>query len=493
MHSWASVATGGILFVILISIVARADRLITTGYKQVSLKHEELERETVVRRESEQERDRLASTLDRDSLTGLFNRARFQDELYSELTKSKREEGGALVYLDLDHFKKVNDTPGHPAGDQVLVSLGSVLQETLRETDTLARLGGDEFALILPRVKRAEAEYITERLLREIRGHRTLINEESVGLAASAGIALMPMHGESTDELLAHADLAMYRAKTVRDTYCTFSPDEDTRKVLSQQRYWDEQIRRALDEERFELYVQPIVALSDDTQPRYEVLLRMRTGDGQVVLPGGFLEVAERSGIILSVDRWVIRRSVELLARLSQTGVEAVFHVNVSGKSAGEPALVTEIAEILTELQVPADSLVIEITETSAVSNVQSTSRFGRDLRRIGCHFALDDFGVGYSSFSQLKNLPVDYLKIDGSFVRNLGSSKQDVHLVRAMVELATGLDKRTVAEFVETKEAEDILRNLGVSFGRGFTSANQCLPRASLKPQQRRWPEGSS
>lgn len=329
-------------------------------------------------------------------------------------------------------------------------------------------MGGDEFAILLPQSDSTDALNAAERVLDAVRTFRIAVSEKPVGVTASLGIAMLPEHGATAEEALAHADLAMYRAKTLRDRFCMFSPEKDSEQVFTLQREWEERLRAALEGDVFSFCAQPIVSLKHD-EIRYELLLRAKGDDGNLVLPGEFLPIAERTGLIYEIDRWVIRGAIQLLAEQQRAGRDVVFEVNLSARAFDDDELPSLIESELKAAGARPEGLVLEITETATMSDVKRANRFIWALKKVGCRFAIDDFGVGFSSFYYLKHLSVDYLKIDGSFVRNLARDAVDQHLVRAIVEVARGLGIETIAEFVGDAETVEIIREMGVDYGQGF------------------------
>ena len=406
-----------------------------------------------------------------DPLTGLFNRRRFDEELDRQLSESERYgTHGALLFLDLDQFKDVNDSRGHRAGDDLLTSLALLLRQRLRDTDIIARLGGDEFAVLLPRADAAQADSVAKDLLEAIRAHTFVVGGAPLGITFSLGIALFPEHGTTAGELLSRADMAMYRAKEEgRNRSSTFAPDGDWQARVESRIGWHQRIREALDNDLFVLHAQPILDLRTDQISQYELLLRMKGPDGELIAPTVFLDIAERSGLIQDIDRWVVRRAIQLMAEHQAAGRELRLEVNLSGKAFADRELLTMIQHELVAHGVNPANLVLEVTETAAIANINDAQTFLRTLSDMGCGFALDDFGVGFSSFSQLKHLPVDYLKIDGSFVQDLAANAVDQHLVQAIVSVARGLGKKTIAEFVGDAETVRLLKQYGVDYAQGY------------------------
>jgi diguanylate cyclase (GGDEF)-like protein/PAS domain S-box-containing protein len=433
----------------------------------------EIERYSTIARDiSERKRfeEQLIHLANHDPLTSLFNRRRFDEEVERQLAEAQRYGlEGALLFMDLDQFKDVNDSRGHRSGDELLTGLASLLRERLRRTDLVARLGGDEFAMLLPHTGAGQATAIAAELLDAIRNFTFNVGGSPLRISASIGIALFPEHGTTAGELLSRADLAMYRAKDDgRNRYSVFVPDADWQAQIESRIGWYQRIREAIENDLFVLHAQPILDLGCGEVTQFELLLRMADGS-DLVLPGAFLDTAERTGLIQDIDRWVVKRAIGLIADHEAAGRDIRLEVNLSGKAFADAELLPMIQRELLERQIDPSRLVLEVTETAAIANIDEAQRFLRTLRGLGCGFALDDFGVGFSSFSHLKHLPVDYLKIDGSFIRDLSHNPVDQHLVRAMVGVARGLGKRTIAEFVTDEETLSLLREYGVDYAQGY------------------------
>jgi len=408
---------------------------------------------------------------DHDPLTSLYTRRRFVEELGREIARAQRSgSGGTVLVMDLDDLKYVNDSVGYGTGDKLLAELAVLIKKHMRATDILARLDGDEFALIITETRPSRVEFVVERLLKAVRNHSIDTGSQLVGVTASAGVAFFPEHGATADELLSCADQALACAKQRgRDQFVLFTPDEKWQAQVHSRLTGDKLIREALAHGRFVLYAQPILDLKTDTICQYEILLRMLGENDELMPPSSFLDTAERFGLIRSIDRWVVRQAIQLMGRQRKTGNDLRLSVNLSGKSLGDFDLTTLIEQELEKNNVDPSLLTFEITETTAISDTDRAKIFANALRHIGCHLALDDFGVGFSSFHKLKHLPVDYLKIDGSFIRDLPENKVDQHLVRAMVEVARALRKRTVAEWVGSAETLELVKKAGVDYGQGF------------------------
>jgi diguanylate cyclase (GGDEF)-like protein/PAS domain S-box-containing protein len=413
----------------------------------------------------------LQHMAEHDPLTGLRNRRGFETELdrHTDLI-ARYGPSGALLLIDLDHFKQINDTLGHNAGDELIVSIADLLRRTLRETDVIGRLGGDEFAVILPRATEDEAERVAAEIVHAVRDHVTVLGgAHARRLTASIGLAMFDDPTLTGEEVLVNADLSMYDAKDAgRNRYSRSrsSPrgEPNTRMRLA----WVDRITEALEHDRFVLHAQPILDLRTDEISRYELLLRMVDHDGALIAPAAFLHIAERVGLIRRIDRWVIDRAIRLLADPAlPTGIG--LEVNVSGVSIGDDDLLEFIEERLAATGADPGRLVFEITETAAVANIHLARNFADRLARMGCRFALDDFGAGFGSFYYLKHLPFDYIKIDGEFIAKCMSTETDRLVIDALVTIARGLQKETIAEFVGDEATLQFLRGQGVDHAQGY------------------------
>ena len=414
---------------------------------------------------------RLAWLAEHDPLTGLSNRRRFEKELEQAIAASKRyQHSGALLFFDLDQFKYVNDTSGHRAGDQLLQSLGESLPTLLREVDVIGRLGGDEFAVILSRANADEAIQVAKKILAHIRGTEFSSGERIHKVTASIGIALFPEHGSDVEDLLARADLAMYQVKdTGRGGWYLLSEDDQSHRRMQERVLWKQRVEKALAEDRFTLYVQPIVSIADRSIRHYEVLLRMLGEDGSIIAPAQFIEVAERSGLINAIDHWVLDKSIQFLAKLRDQGQRETLAVNLSAHAFNDPELVKHLQRLLLETKLEPEQLVFEMTETAALADITAAQRLMGAINDIGCQFALDDFGTGFSSFFYLRQLPFEFIKIDGSFIRNLADRPDDQVLVKAMGEIAIAFGKKAIAEQVEDAEALSLLEQYGIDYAQGY------------------------
>ena len=417
------------------------------------------------------ERKRMEESLhhlaDHDSLTGLWNRRRFTEELERRLAWCRRyAEDAVLVELDLDNFKLVNDALGHAAGDEVLRRVAEALALRVRPGDSLCRVGGDEFAVLLVGVTPAEAERRAQEICAAIRPCAMVASGHPVHATVSAGAVSLADYAGSAQEIFIAADLAMYEAKrSGRNRAVHHRGDTHGMRTVNEGLRLAARLREAIASERLVIYAQPIFDLQDGTLVMHELLVRMIGEDGGLVAPGVFLSVAERFGLMRDLDRWMIERAAELAG--ARPGVRLA--VNLSGRSLTDAELADHIEDVFSRHGAAPSQLIFEVTETEAIANIEQAQRLGKRLRAIGCEFALDDFGAGFSSFAYLKALPLDYLKIDGEFVRELLVNPTDRLLVRALQDVASGMGKRTVAEFVSDEPTRELLRELGVDYGQGF------------------------
>jgi diguanylate cyclase (GGDEF)-like protein/PAS domain S-box-containing protein len=404
-----------------------------------------------------------------DSLTGLFNRAEFERRLTALLSRTVAGSQHALLYIDLDQFKVVNDTCGHAAGDQMLCQVASCMHERLREADTLARLGGDEFGVLLENCPAGKAREIAESILEAVSGLRFVWDDKTFVVGASIG--MVPVAGENLDgtRLLAAADTACYAAKDAgRNRVQMFDAADGETMRRSGEMSWVARINRAFDDKRFRLHWQAIEPLQSEHEESHgEILLRMLDDEGAVVSPGSFLPAAERYNLMPRVDRWVVQQATQWLAEHPRR--TQCCSINLSGQTLGDEQLLDFIFAQLRHTALDPKRVCFEITETAAIANLTRAVRFIGALREYGCRFLLDDFGSGLSSFGYLKNLPVDFLKIDGSFVRNIHRSPIDKAMVGAINDIGHVMGLRTIAEFVENDDIRDLLARQGVDFGQGY------------------------
>jgi diguanylate cyclase (GGDEF)-like protein/PAS domain S-box-containing protein/excisionase family DNA binding protein len=405
-----------------------------------------------------------------DPLTDLPNRHSLQIGIEAAMQDSSV---GALLFIDIDHFKYVNDNFGHRAGDQLIIGVGSVLREVVRGCGgEVYRLGGDEFAIHLPEALRKQANHAAELALDAVRHYRFQASEQRVvsNLSASIGIALYPFHGSDVPSLFSNVDIAMYQAKELgRNRHMVFDQASDNLRSTHKRVHWAKRIRDALDDDRITLFAQPVVRLKDQKAMHHEVLVRLRDDQGGFILPSTFIEIAESLSLVQELDLQVVEKLLAFMREHNQVGKKLRYFVNLSRVSIADPHWVKRLMSLLTATQVDPTQLVFEITETAAMSEIDVTLSFINRLKDIGCRFALDDFGAGFSSFYYLKRFEVDYLKIDGSFIRDLATDEGSRLFVRALNDVARGLSKQVVAEWVESPEALKLLVEMGAQYGQGY------------------------
>ena len=412
--------------------------------------------------------DRLQHLADHDALTGLLNRRRLQEELALHRQRCLRYgPEGVLLLIDLDGFKDVNDTLGHGVGDEVLRSVAILLGERLRTSDIVARLGGDEFAVLLPRADLETGERVAQDIVDLVAGQFFAEHApRPIRLSASVGVTAFTGEPLQRRDVLAEADVALYEAKDAgRGCIATYVAAGQQQRMASRLS-WADRIHEALEGQGFVLLAQPVHDYGAGRVTHHELLLRMTDPDGTFAPPSRFLPVAEQFGTIRAVDRWVLREAVQLLKTTPRDGR---LLVNLSAASLADEDLGRHIAQLLDASGQEPSRLVLEITETAAIAHMDRARVLAEELRALGCGLALDDFGAAFSSFYYLKHLPVDILKIDGEFVRDVAQDAISEAVVRAVVQTARSLGRRTIAESVEDEAAFDFLRELGVDAAQGF------------------------
>jgi diguanylate cyclase (GGDEF)-like protein/PAS domain S-box-containing protein len=416
-------------------------------------------------RESETQ---LAFLAERDPLTGLFNRRRFERELAERMDGATRDKQRlALLLFDLDEFKSVNDLFGHRMGDTVLLQVAGEIRSHLRRNEFLARIGGDEFALIVGDISEENLRTLADRLMKVVGAMSFNLGEVRLSLTSSLGIATYPAHAATPQELIAHADSAMYQAKDAgKNTWRVYRPDHSATLRQRSLVTWNDRIRHALRNDGFEVHLQGIFDIATMKRRHNEALVRLSDGDGRLLLPGSFIGYAEKSNLIIDLDRWVLAHVIEMLA--DDPALEPMA-VNISGRSIDEPGMPDFIRSQLSARGVAPGRLYLEVTETAAIRDMRDAQRFILDLHDTGCKVCLDDFGAGFSTFAYIKQLPVDIIKIDGLFVRNLARERDNQVFVRAMLDIARGFGKQVVAEAVEDEHTLDILRGYGVDMAQGW------------------------
>src|ERR1700735_4343511 len=449
---------------------------------------------------------RLSYHASHDVLTGLVNRREFENRMERALKSAKaRETSYALCVLDLDQFKIVNDTCGHSAGDALLGQVGALLKSKVRWRDTLSRLGGDEFGLLLESCSLDAAMRMAESLREAVRGFRFSWEERVFRLGASIGVVPITADNEDVAAILSAADGACAAAKEQgRNRVHSFAENDIELMRRRREMQWAARINAALEEGRFELFRMPILPLQvPETGAHYELLLRMRDENGRIVAPDSFIAAAERYGITPSIDRWVVENALRwLVSEADERARLAMCSINLSGQSLGDDKFLPFVIDQFHRSGLDASKICFEITETAAVASFSQANRFIQALKELGCKFALDDFGTGLSSFGYLKHFPVDYLKIDGSFVKEILHDPIDREMVRSINEIGHLTGKQTIAEFAENNEIINMLRSLGVDYAqgygvsqpqRGLKAANiagvRPPPQYGTRPKSRLWP----
>ena len=407
-----------------------------------------------------------------DPLTGIANRRAFEDRLDAATSNGHRSPL-ALMFLDLDQFKIVNDTCGHGAGDELLRRICVPLQKELGESDLLARLGGDEFSILLPDCAMTRAIGLAETLRAVVQDFDFVWDRRGFRVTASIGLVHVDADPVTTQDLMGAADMACFLAKEKgRNRVHIHRPEDQDLVRHAGEMNWVQRIHQALDEDRFCLYAQDIVPLGTSREEalHVELLIRLRDETGALVPPGSFLPAAERFGLMGLIDRWVVRTAFRMLAdRSGDAEPIACCAINLSGTTIGDDDFLAFLEEQFATTGIPPEIICFEITETSAITNLAAATAFVDDLRALGCRFSLDDFGSGMSSFAYLKHLPVDFLKIDGGFVKNLLSDEVDRSMVEAINQIGHVMGKHIIAEYVETQALIEALGHIGVDYGQGF------------------------
>ena len=404
-----------------------------------------------------------------DSLTGLVNRREFAERLSNLLASGEQEH--ALLYLDLDQFKVINDTCGHDAGDELLRQLSRLLLQNVPTNSSLARLGGDEFGVLLEHVSIDQAREVAERLLSTFSHFTYQWEERRFDVGVSIGMVPIQQDTRNASLILSAADVACYVAKeSGRNRIHVYEESDIDLGQRHNEMHWVSRITEALEEDRFVLYRQEITSLDDrEKTPHYELLVRMRSTDGTIIPPGNFIPAAERYNLMSALDRWVIDKAFQHLKTFQQQGDESIYSINLSGNSLNAENFSDYIAEKISEYRVRTELLCFEVTETAAVFNLARASHIIKTLKKLGCRFSLDDFGSGLSSFGYLKNLPVDFLKIDGSFVKDMDTNPMNRAIVEAIHQVGHTLSIRTIAEFVENAAIVEQLCDIGVDYAQGY------------------------
>ncbi len=417
--------------------------------------------------------ENLRKMAEHDGLTGLFNRTYFHTELERTVERAKRSSKTqcALMYIDLDNFKYLNDTLGHAAGDRLLIEVARMLNARSRRSDVVARLGGDEFTVLLNDISAEMIQATAESFRHQLADYVFHYEGRTVDIGCSIGVSMIGAHTATAGQVMSEADVACHFAKRGgRNRVHVFTADNaaDVR-TMSIDMGWSHRIKHALENDKFVLAAQPVVDTRTRKITAYEILIRMRDDDGTLIMPSGFLSAAERFGLMTDIDVWVIEHAIRHLAQRRSGGEDVSYAINLSGHSLTAPKIAAIIPRILTETALDPAALTFEVTETAAIADMSLAATFLSKLRALGCRTALDDFGVGMSSFAYLRDLPVDAVKIDGRFVKKMVTSPIDQAMVRAMNDIAHALDKKTIAEFVENEAIFEQLIDLGVDYGQGY------------------------
>jgi diguanylate cyclase (GGDEF)-like protein len=408
---------------------------------------------------------------DHDSLTGLLDRRRFRAELDQYVSFAARYGGqGAVMVIDIDGLKAINDAFGHHAGDVLIRRVAGLMRERVRTTDIVARLSGDEFAVLMPQTDTAGALQLGEDLRAQI---AEIAEPEREGPNATISVGITMFGGErgiGAEAVLVAADQAMYRAKEEgRNQIALFQDPSEPRRQQERRQTTSARIRDALTHDRLSLHTQPIRSLASGGIERYELLLRMTGENGELLPAAAFIEAAERSGMVQELDRWVVAQALELLASREREGDPVSLHVNLSGASVADISVLEFIERRLDEGHADPARCTFEITETARVHDYEAAGGFADRLTEFGCQVAIDDYGAGFGPFHYLKQIPFDLIKIDGSFVRDMPNSDADQLTVQAIVQIARGLGKTTIAEYVQDDVTAEMLREYGVDMAQGY------------------------
>lgn len=411
-----------------------------------------------------------------DELTGLFNRRVFEQKLQEMLEDARYHENEhVLCYLDLDQFKVVNDTCGHIAGDELLRQLSTELSGSIRETDLLARLGGDEFGILLENCELKQAENLANTLRENVKNYRFIWDARIFEIGVSIGVVAINKDSEKISDIMSAADLACYAAKdSGRNRIHVYQPTDAELAKRHSEMYCVTRINHALEDDSFIIYKQPIVSIdvNEGDPMHWEILVRMENMQGEQVAPEGFISAAERFNLMPKIDRMVIKKTFQAMSSgcFFHDGYKGrVVGINLSGDSLTDETFLSYIKDQANRFQIDFNEVCLEITETVAIANLAQAMHFVTELKKLGCQFALDDFGSGLSSFGYLKNLPVDYLKIDGSFIIDMSSDKIDCALVESINQVGHIMEMKTIAEWVEDEKTFNMLKELGVDFSQGY------------------------
>ncbi len=415
---------------------------------------------------------RLQYLVGHDDLTGLCNRRKLEQSIEISVSLCQQNNHySALFYVDLDQFKVVNDLEGHSAGDKVLVLVANTLRKLVKKNDLLARISSDEYVILANDVDEESAQQFANVIHGALNTLYFTTEGRTYHIGASIGVSLItPDNQDTASEALVRADQACFVAKAHgRNMVHMFDEKDAEMHILRSAAHWVPIIRKALEQGLFKLVFQPVQHVKSGHIRHYEALIRMLDDDGNIIGPSDFIPVCERMGLIHEIDRYMVSKVIETISVLSKDQADVSLHVNLSGHAFQDPALYQLIKDSIAKYQINPNRLLFEITETAAVANANQTREMVSKLRELGCRFALDDFGSGFSSFNYVKEFPVDQLKIDGAFIRNLVSDPVDQSLVRSMIDVGRSLGKEVIAEFVEDEETYELLKRYGVDYVQGY------------------------
>ena len=415
-------------------------------------------------------RRQLEYIIQHDPLTNLYNRNYFERQLNHAISISKRGiRSHAMLYIDINKFKLINDTAGHAIGDELLCEIASIFLQRIRECDLLARLGSDEFGVLLHDVDSLGAVHIADDLLDAMKSLTFIRDGRYYDISISIGITLIDDETNLKEDALRQADIACTVAKAIGQNVCHLYSDlDDDDVVIRDEFHLVHELQTVIQENRFKMVFQPVVDPRTSKVLLHETLLRIIDTDNTIRPYSGFIDTAEKFSLMPKIDRWVIESTLHNIKYLSSIHGELIISMNLSASSIGDPDLLKDIKHLILSSGINPSQLVFEITESSAVSQIESARNFIKELKEIGCQFALDDFGTGFSSFAYLKYLPVDYLKIDGTFVRDIINDKVDQAMVKSIHHIARSLNIKTIAEYVENEATQKLLSAMGIDYIQG-------------------------
>jgi diguanylate cyclase (GGDEF)-like protein len=468
----------------------------STGHKEIMAINNALQTTICALNQRDKMLRRLA---DYDPLTGLPNRRHFSLGLEDEINRLRQcGKTSALLFIDLDQFKYINDTLGHAAGDRVLVQAASCLQGNLRENDLIARFGGDEFTILLKDINQENAVQLVEDLMKIMQDIHFVEDGQSLNVLCSIGMTMIDSGRFTPDDLLSQADFACHEAKARgRNCYHCYEVSSREKRQMTADVGWSQRIKSALKGNSLLLHYQPIINIDSGQPAMYEVLVRMRDENNKIIPPAAFMPAANRFGLMVDIDHMVISNAMEALARFHEHGHDIKFTLNLSGHVFNDTKLVGFIGENLDRNGLDPAAVILEITEQVAVRHLEQARGLIQELMALGCRFALDDFGAGFSSFNYLKHLPVDYIKIDGGFIRNMVNDQVDQAMVKSIIQIAKAVGKQTIAEYVQDDETLTMLHELGVDYAQGFhigepaeTLLDKLMDLKGARPDEIEWQE---